>query len=561
MSALVLLAVLAFPGVALALEPAEVIVVANANSEDSMELAKLYVKGRKIPEKNLIALKTTTAYQISYEDYASQIVAPLRKELTKRGLKEKATFLCLIYGVPVRVAAPAGGGAAQATAPAGATGNFHKIAMQRAHIRLQIDYKLAGTIGQRFPNVADRPLEPVTKLFDTEVTDPSKNLMKLDVLKKDLRRVLSQKQTALLMEGDKSKKAVMRRQLMGLYLNMSGKAGLLQFLQMRRESGSALAKELKEEVEKLEGRMDALRGKTGEDIARKRLELVGEMDGALGVIHEATSHGAKSTGGSATDTSGEKLKDADAAVDSELALLWFDKYKIERMLPNPHHYKNTRMLAKLPARTMKACRLDGPSKEDVRRMIEDSLKAEEEGLDGTFYIDAGGLPRAKQYDVHLTKLASFLQANSKFKTKLDTQKELFGKGSCPDTALYVGWYSLRRYIPAFIWNRGSVGWHIASFEARHLRDADSNEWCPKMIQNGVAATVGAVNEPYLGSFPLPEHFFPLLMTGESLGETYWRTTSTISWRMTLIGDPLYRPFKKNPAINKRVLPTGLAPKN
>jgi hypothetical protein len=81
-----------------------------------------------------------------------------------------------------------------------------------------------------------------------------------------------------------------------------------------------------------------------------------------------------------------------------------------------------------------------------------------------------------------------------------------------------------------------------------------------MIQNGVVATVAGVNEPYLGAFPLPEEFFPLLMTGKwTLAECYWRTTPMASWRLTLIGDPLYNPFHAKPPLTASDLPKGLAP--
>ncbi len=144
--------------------------------------------------------------------------------------------------------------------------------------------------------------------------------------------------------------------------------------------------------------------------------------------------------------------------------------------------------------------------------------------------------------------------------KLDERKELFPPGSCPDAALYVGWYSLAKYVPAFTWRRGAVGWHIASAEAKNLRNPHTREWCAQMIRAGVAATAGPVNEPYLQAFPLPEEFFPLLMTGRyTLAECWWRTVPSASWRMTLIGDPLYNPFAKAPAVKPEALPRGLAP--
>jgi hypothetical protein len=80
-----------------------------------------------------------------------------------------------------------------------------------------------------------------------------------------------------------------------------------------------------------------------------------------------------------------------------------------------------------------------------------------------------------------------------------------------------------------------------------------------MIQNGVAATCGAVNEPYVGAFPPPEEFFALLLTGHyTLAECYWRTVPAASWRLTLIADPLYNPFKLHPCLSIYDLPKELA---
>jgi uncharacterized protein (TIGR03790 family) len=65
-----------------------------------------------------------------------------------------------------------------------------------------------------------------------------------------------------------------------------------------------------------------------------------------------------------------------------------------------------------------------------------------------------------------------------------------------------------------------------------------------MLERGIAATIGPVNEPYVQAFPLPELFFPLLAEGYlSLGETYLVTLPYLSWQIVLIGDPLYQPFK------------------
>jgi len=218
-------------------------------------------------------------------------------------------------------------------------------------------------------------------------------------------------------------------------------------------------------------------------------------------------------------------------------------------------------------------RIDAPSAALARRMVSDSIAVEKRGLSGTFYIDAGLLPRFAAarpgrsgkngyqiFDARLRTLHSFVLTRTRMKVVLDTSAGVFAPGKCPDAALYAGWYSLKRYVAAFKWKRGAVGYHTASFEAADLRNAKSLQWCPQMIVNGVAATLGPVDEPFLTAFPAPEQFFPLLLTGKyTIAECYWRTTPKVSWQMTLIADPLYNPFKANPKTTVDVLPRALLP--
>jgi len=65
-----------------------------------------------------------------------------------------------------------------------------------------------------------------------------------------------------------------------------------------------------------------------------------------------------------------------------------------------------------------------------------------------------------------------------------------------------------------------------------------------MLKDGIAATLGPVNEPYLHAFPDPRAFFGALFDGRCLVEAYYLTQPFNSWQMLLIGDPLYTPFPK-----------------
>jgi uncharacterized protein (TIGR03790 family) len=255
-----------------------------------------------------------------------------------------------------------------------------------------------------------------------------------------------------------------------------------------------------------------------------------------------------------------------AAVDNELSLVLHRHHAIADSIPNPlkPEYDRHPLVGDI-RRIVMISRLDGPSPEVAKRLVDDAMATEERGLDGIFYIDTRGLASSDTvgsygwYDKKLRELARFLAEKTAFKVTVDNEKTLFEPGSAPKAALYCGWYALREYVDAFDWVRGSVGFHVASLEASTLREKHSRVWCKSMLEKGICATLGAVAEPYLHSFPLPEQFFPLLMTGEyTLAEVYFRTIPHLSWRQILVGDPLYNPFKKMPALAAEDLPSGLA---
>jgi len=544
--ALALLALAFFAARASALEPKQVLVVANSASKDSVSLAKAYLEARGIPEGNLLEIKTTTKYTISRDDYEKQVRQPIEKYLLDKNLKDQITCIVVMYEVPVRIE--------PSILPKEADDVYkvYKTAASRTEYRLAIDHDFLKTVGVKFPEPKTQDLTPLAKLFDSPGNAPQNKPKEFPKEIAEVLALLAQKHKEVARLEDADKQRLAYRQLMAIYLDIAGLQGLRNYVHNERPAGAPDLDKLDKQIEDLQQQWAQLHEKTRDAKTAQQEIDMGNQLGGLAFIHGLASHQAFELG----------PEFSDSALDSELALLWYDnQYNPGGWINNPMHWQ--RKAAAAPASQKAAppflmtSRIDGPSKADALRIITASASAEKTGLKGTFYIDAGGLqPR---YDQHLTDLAAFVKDKAPMKVVLETTQALFPPNSCPDTALYVGWYSLRRYVPAFAWNEGAVGWHIASFEAMHLRDADSQEWCVKMLQNGVAATVGAVNEPFLGSFPLPEEFFPLLMTGKyTLAECYWRTTPYASWRLTLIGDPLYNPFAKNPQVKLTDLPRGLA---
>lgn len=246
-------------------------------------------------------------------------------------------------------------------------------------------------------------------------------------------------------------------------------------------------------------------------------------------------------------------KETGASLDSELSMVLFEKYELYRWQINtlqelvPIKDPNNE-LADLRKKTLMVSRLDGPSEKIILSLVDKAIAAEKTGLKGKAYFDSRGMFEKNQYgeyDKSIRELAELTKLQKDLSVKLEQTSKLFEPNSCPQTAIYCGWYSLRKYVDAFDFVDGAVGYHIASFEAQGLRDPNSTAWCSAMLEDGITATLGPVAEPYLTAFPKPKDFFSELYNGYCLVEAYYRTNPFNSWMLVLIGDPLYKPFKQH----------------
>jgi uncharacterized protein (TIGR03790 family) len=298
-------------------------------------------------------------------------------------------------------------------------------------------------------------------------------------------------------------------------------------------------KEEQEQIEKLKGELDEAKKQTDGKATFERLERQ-----LVNLRHDQST----------------------AAVDSELMLLWWAKYETARWQFNPLYWQVPEADRKKAGRTLVTCRLDGPSADIAKRLVNDALTAEKDGLKGKAYFDARGLKldatKPQQwtgyegYDESFREAAELMK-KAGFEVTLDDKDPVFAKDSCPDAALYAGWYSHGTFVDSFTFPTGAVAWHLASSEAVSLRKGDTKLWCPNLLQKGVAVTLGPVGEPYTVGFPKPSEFFGFLATGNyTVAECFARTTLLTSWQMTLVGDPLYNPFGKAAKLKEAdVLPS------
>ncbi len=235
----------------------------------------------------------------------------------------------------------------------------------------------------------------------------------------------------------------------------------------------------------------------------------------------------------------------EAAVDSELTLLLFPPYDIRGRVGNPLY--NQLRWEPGGLFLLLATRLDGPDPGVVRRMMRDTLDAERHGLHGRAYFDLRG-PHADDYqagDYWLAESIARLQREG-YDCIADNTDQVFARQfPMNDAAFYFGWYAERVAGPflrtGFAFRAGALAYHNHSANAKSLRSADAY-WCGPLLARRAAATWGAVREPFLATTPQVNILLDRLCRGLTLAESTYLAMPSFSWQITVVGDPLYRPF-------------------
>lgn len=127
---------------------------------------------------------------------------------------------------------------------------------------------------------------------------------------------------------------------------------------------------------------------------------------------------------------------------------------------------------------------------------------------------------------------------------------------------YTGAYDTYRFV------NGAVGAQLTSYTAGTIRKPIDPSpasatlglrrwnwnWVPRMLEQGVTATWGAVYEPYAEYYALGGNVFDHFWSGYNFGESFYIAQNTLNWVMTAVGDPLYAPkIFQNPALATKAL--------
>lgn len=526
---------------ALALTPDEVVLIANSAVPQSVDLARLYAAQRGIPDGHIIELKLPVTEDMGMEHFDAAVVMPIRQYLASNGMREKTRCLVTFYGVPLRLM-PRKNSAEE-------TAELRQIQEQLVKTLARMDDSITAL--EREVVAHDATFKPQTGGdLDSIGQRADQAMSRINALGATLEPETQKSLTA---------KAWAAAALLGGPANMLRQEQAGQAPEpATAPAGSPEAAAQRDAREQLQARVAAAIKDTPQLLARRmdpaaRQKLRENAAGCFGLLELAQL----------LHRQIDYLEpDAISALDSELPLLWYDQYAHRGVLPNPLAYHNRSI--RTGTQTLMVMRLDAPQAGQVREMIMGSKLAERKGLSGRVVIDSRGLdPRTAKaadqgyapFDEELRRLADLVRAKTKLSLIHDDGPEVLGPGAVRDVALYCGWYKLRNYVPCCTFVPGAVGFHVASFEAVSLHNPGEKGWCRGLLNDGIASTLGAVDEPTLGAFPNPEEFFGVLMTGKlTLAETYWLTNPLVSWKITMIGDPLYKPFAAKPALRVEDLP-------
>jgi len=243
-----------------------------------------------------------------------------------------------------------------------------------------------------------------------------------------------------------------------------------------------------------------------------------------------------------------------AAVDSELALLPISGLPLYGLIANPYFAdKRIRPFGQFFANYLiMVCRLDAPTPAIVRRMIQDAVETEKTELTGRAYFDIRSIDKKEDPywlgDNWIERSALLFQARG-FDVEIDRRPEVVSKLAPWDQiAFYAGWYTGDFRGPfensSARFRRGAIAYHIHSFSAETVRSETKN-WVGPLLAHGATATMGAVYEPYLRFTPDVSLFVSSLLSGLSFAESAYQSQLALSWMVTFVGDPLYRPFPRN----------------
>lgn len=242
----------------------------------------------------------------------------------------------------------------------------------------------------------------------------------------------------------------------------------------------------------------------------------------------------------------------EAAVDSDLACLpqTLHAMRFSGPLQSPFYSVTNAALLSPTNGILMVARLDGPTPEIARGLVDKALQAERDGLHGRAYFDLRNIsdPGYKLGDEWIRNASEICRALG-YDTYVDESGAPIPAGfPMSQIAFYEGWYTENVFgpftLPEVEFMPGAFAYHLHSFSASSLR-LTNRSWVGPLLLKGATCTMGCVDEPYLAATPDVGAFTGRFVHfGFTFGEAAYASQPVLSWQTTVVGDPLYRPFGK-----------------
>lgn len=248
----------------------------------------------------------------------------------------------------------------------------------------------------------------------------------------------------------------------------------------------------------------------------------------------------------------------EAGVDSELMCIRQDEEKLDGARENPYLEQDRKLTPE--DKLLIVCRLDGPTIEIARGLVEKAVLAEACTPEGHNYLDTRGLTSGDGYQQRddIMERVELVWKDMGIPYTHDTKPEVVDLSTFKDPLHYYGWYAGGQTPAGPVrFHTGGIDTHLHSFAGATLRNATAN-WCAPLLSWNATCTYGTVYEPYTVGFPYEHIFWDRLSKGYSFGEAGMMANHLISWQSVFVGDPLYRPYPKDWKDTKDKRRAGLA---
>ncbi|MDC1141612.1 TIGR03790 family protein [Planctomycetota bacterium] len=235
-----------------------------------------------------------------------------------------------------------------------------------------------------------------------------------------------------------------------------------------------------------------------------------------------------------------------ASVDGELALIRIGEYDTNGMVPNIKYYFTKDEEIALEHQVLVTSRLDGPTAEIAKGLVEKAILAETLGGEGQCFLDTRGMGPEKagyyQRDQIMKKVGEVWTAN-----EIPFYHDDEGKVvdlSTRQMLHYYGWYAGSQSPKGEVkFRTGGVDVHLHSFSGATIRTTKKN-WVGKLLSWNATCAYGTCYEPYTSGFPMEHIFWDRLCKGYTFAEAGQMANQLLSWQAVFCGDPLYRPYPR-----------------